>query len=104
MNKRHWEDLPDKGPPIQDTHRPNKKRGGGKKPFGIECRHIISEDHWSRKQGKTVWSWFSKWQEWHMYQKYKLEKDRDQALTTLTRKAGQVQALGRSYWEYRKAS
>ncbi len=77
MNKKHWEELPDKGPPLVERDR-QRKRGGGKKPFVIYRRYI------GPKREKIGLSFFddrrSKERFWYVFRRYKTERGCETAL------------------------
>lgn len=78
---------------MEEPNRHYKKRGG-KKPFAIERRytgpvHEYWPEYWERQR------------EWSVYRRYKTEKNRDEALTTLKRKAETDTYKVLTWWEYR---
>lgn len=82
----------DKATPIDEENQRRQKRGGAKKPFGVERRYVgqLPKSGFLRK-------FYEQKQDWHAYRKYATEKARDQAIETLQRKPP---VCGRQY-EYR---
>lgn len=93
---KHWDELRDKGPQIKESQNKHQRKRSGKKPFVIEHRYV------GPKHG---WLWYKEQREWHVYRRYKTEKQRDQALASVKRKKEnhQTSLYGRwyRYWEYR---
>lgn len=89
---RDWNEPHDKGPPIEERER-HRKKGGGKKPFIIQCRYVGPRRTW-------LTEWFEKWREWHTYSRYKTERARADALKTLQHRAANSHRIYLHY-EYR---
>lgn len=89
---KHWEELRDKGPPTSEPEYPHKKVQGGKKSFVIERRYFGPE--------RRYFYWLEKQREWHVYRRYKTEKQRDQAYTNIAHKI-KINRLVWKGWEFR---
>ena len=96
MSRNDWDQLPDKGPQIEEPRQRHRKKGGGKKPFILQARYIHPQKHhmdWMER-------YYAKKREWHTYQRYKTEKAREEALKHLTHRAANSHTIY-SRWEYR---
>jgi len=74
---------------LDDTV-PYRKSRKGRKPFVVECRYT----------GVKRWPWHNDL--WKVWQRYKTEKARDEALRTLQRKRSHWNGVSLTHYEYRK--
>lgn len=97
---KNWEELRDKGPPVEEPQHRHQRKRSGKKPFVIEQRYVgpEHEDGWFKR-------FYADQRVWRVYRRYKTAKQRDQAFVSVERKKKNHGAnrYGGWYrrWEYR---
>lgn len=94
----NWDALRDKGPLIEEPQNKHQRKRSGKKPFVIEQRYVGPEDGWFK-------TFYAERRAWHVYRRYKTQKQRDQAFVDVERKKKnhETNRYGGWYriWEYR---
>lgn len=83
--RKNWSEPIDTGPQVVEPLYRYVKSRRVKKPFAIETR-LVGND-WGFKL-------FEDLRDWHIYQRYKTEKSRDQAFAAITR-------APQKRWEFR---
>jgi hypothetical protein len=91
MSRDDWEEMPDKGPTIEEKTRWRSRRRKGRKRYAIEQRYVGPERRF------LSWMWN---RSWHMKSRYHTTKQRDQALAHFNHRRKNSHDLYRQ-WKFR---